>query len=121
MKVFLFDSSAFFLGMIRRLLSDLPGLKIIGEANPLKALSLIRKLKPDAVILDIKSYKMFGTDVIKNIRGIKPIPTIIMLTNALCCDYYEKLNIEADFLFDKFSEMDKIREVLKYSQHLPIQ
>jgi len=112
MKVFLFDSSAFFMGMIRRLLSGLPGLKIIAEANPLNALNRMKKLKPDAVILDIKTYKMFGTDVIKNIRSIKPVPIIIMLTNGLCWNYLDKLNIKADFLFDKFSEMNKIREVL---------
>ncbi len=114
MKVFLLDDSPLFLRKLKKFLSGLPGIKIIGEArNPLKAIGRIKKLKPDAVIVDMKIYKILGIDILKNIRKIRPIPKIIMLTNELYRDYNEKLDIKADFFIDKFTEMNRITELLK--------
>jgi chemotaxis response regulator CheB len=91
----------------------IPGMHVIGEArDPLSALKFVYRMKPDAIIMDMKTQWRFGTDLIKSMRKITPIPKVILLTSAVYSRYQRKVTEKADFLLDKFTEYNKIPEIL---------
>lgn len=114
MKVFFIENSAIFCKRLTRLLSDLPGIEIVGEAkDPLKAISPIRLLRPDVVILDMHVQRICGIDILQNIKKVMPAPSVIMLTNKVR-GLYERngLSLKVEFLLDKFTELSKIPDLL---------
>jgi len=115
MKVFIVEDSKVVCERLNTMISELTEVEIIGEAeDALDATNSIRKMKPDAVILDIRLASGSGIDVLKNIKQDKPAPTVIILTNYPYPQYKKKcLNGGADYFFDKSSEFNKITEVLK--------
>lgn len=115
MKVFIADDSAIISERLIEIISDLPGIEIIGLAQGVKAaIESIRKLKPDVVILDIGMPGGNGIDVLENIKKDKSNTTVMMLTNHSQHQYRKKcLDSGADFFFDKSTEFEKMTEVLK--------
>ena len=115
MKVFIVDDSAVVRERLRAMLSELTEIEIIGEARaPLEVKNSVRKVKPDAVILDIRMPGGSGIDVLQNIKKDKPAPIVIILTNYPYPQYRKKcMDAGADFFFDKSTEFDKITEVFK--------
>ena len=115
MRVFLVDDSAVVRERLRAMLSELAEIEIIGEAqNPPEATSSIEKLKPDAVILDIRMPGGSGIDVLQDIKKDNQAPMVIVLTNYPYPQYRRKcMDAGADFFFDKSNEFDKIAEVFK--------
>lgn len=58
--------SALFRLMIRDVLSELPGCEVVGKAaNGRTALSVIEKLKPDLVTLDVEMPEMNGIETLR--------------------------------------------------------
>lgn len=113
LKVFIIDESLFFRRWFRKLIRALPGIQIIGEAkDPLSALNIIRRVKPDVIIMDIKVQWRFGIDLVKNISKVNPIPRVIMLTSEVWRRQQPKVPGKADFLIDKLTEYNKIPEIL---------
>jgi len=114
LRIIIVDESPFFRRWFRKLIPALPGIRILGEAgDPLIALKFIRIMKPDAIIMDAKAQWHFGIDLIKSIRKISPVPRVIMLTSDAYSRYQRKVSEKADFLVDKFTEYNKIPEILK--------
>jgi len=115
MKVFIVDDSALVRERIIAMISEHPGIEITGQAkNAQEGINSIRKLKPDAVILDIRMPGGNGIEVLKNIKKNSCSPTIIILTNYPYPQYRKKcIEAGADFFFDKSTEFHKIIEVLK--------
>lgn len=115
MKIFIVDDSAVFRERLIEMLSGIPGLKVIGQAqNAQEAIKDIKKLKPDMVILDVRMLGTNGIDIIKNIKKNKLAPIIIILTNYPYPQYKKKCKeAGADFFFDKSTEFHKVIEVLK--------
>lgn len=115
MKVFIVEDSKVVRERLNTMISELREIEVIGEAeNALDAIDSIRKLKPDAVVLDIRLANGSGIDVLKDIKNDKPVPIIIILTNYPYPQYKKKcLDSGADYFFDKSTEFDKITDVLK--------
>ena len=66
MKVFVADDSAVLRERVIEMLSDLPGIEIIGHAQDVsETLTAIKKLNPDVVILDIRMPGGSGMDVLQ--------------------------------------------------------
>jgi DNA-binding NarL/FixJ family response regulator len=114
MKVFIADDSALMRERLVAMLSELPGLDIVGQArNGVEALDSIQKLTPDAVILDIRMPGRNGIDVLKQIKEDETPPLVIMLTNYPYPQYRDKcLKAGADFFFDKATDFEKLLDVL---------
>ncbi|MDR7416617.1 MAG: response regulator [Armatimonadota bacterium] len=56
------------------------GYRVVGEASDgRRAVELVRKLRPDLVILDIKMPELDGLEAARQIQGIQPTP-VVMLT-----------------------------------------
>src|SRR2546425_323425 len=113
-KVFIVEDSAIVRERLTTLLSEFEEIAIVGHtANPHEATDAIRKLKPDAVILDIRLPGGSGIDVLRTLKQEKPSPHVIMLTNYPYSQYRKKcLEAGADFFFDKSREFHKVTEVL---------
>jgi len=115
MKIFIADDSAVVRERLIEMLSELPGIEIIGQAQDgLEATNLIKKLNPDVVILDIRMPRENGIDVLQNIKRDKQAPIVIMLTNYPYPQYRKKcMEAGADFFFEKSTEFEKVMEVVK--------
>ncbi|WP_438350155.1 protein-glutamate methylesterase/protein-glutamine glutaminase [Paenibacillus sp. FA6] len=78
-KVVVVDDSPF----MRKIISDLierdPLFKVVGTAtNGLEALTLVKKLKPDIVTMDVEMPEMNGLEALKIIMKDNPIPVIML-------------------------------------------
>jgi DNA-binding NarL/FixJ family response regulator len=112
-RILIVDESPFFRNWFRRLILTIPKIEIIGEAkDALSALCFLRRVKPDAIIMDVKTQWRSGTDLIKSFRRITPISKVIVLTSEVYCQYQRKASEKADVLLDKITEYNKIPEIL---------
>jgi DNA-binding NarL/FixJ family response regulator len=114
-KIFIVDDSAVFRERLIEVLSGIPGLKVIGQAqNAQEAIKDIKKLKPDMVILDVRMLGRNGICIIKNIKKGKAAPLVIIFTNYPYSQYRKKCKeAGADFFFEKPIELQKVIEVLE--------
>ncbi|MCK4336311.1 MAG: response regulator transcription factor [Candidatus Aminicenantes bacterium] len=114
LKALVADDSDVTRSRILTLLSENPGVGVIGEAKDgLEASILTEKLKPDIVILDIRMPKKNGIETLKLIKKNDPPPIVIMLTNFPYQQYKKECKkAGADYFFDKSMEFDKIPIIL---------
>jgi len=113
LRILIVDESPFFRKWFRKLIRVIPGVHIVGEANdPLTSLKLIGKLKPDAIVMDLKTQWRVRVDLIRRIRDITPIPKVIVLTSDVYARYQKKVYEKADFVLDKLTEYHKLPAIL---------
>jgi two-component system chemotaxis response regulator CheB len=80
-KVFVVDDSAVVRQALAHMLSGNPEVELIGSApNPLLAIDMIRKNRPDVLLLDIEMPGMDGLTFLRQIMSSDPIPTVICST-----------------------------------------
>lgn len=81
-RLILADDHVIFRQGIKGLLSEKPGLEVVGEANNgLELLNLFHKgLRPDMVILDISMPDLRGIEAAEEIKSICPDVKILILT-----------------------------------------
>ena len=120
MKVFIADDSKVLCERLIEMLSEVPGIEIIGHAQDVtESLAAIKKLNPDIVILDIRMPGGSGMDVLQAIKQDKHAPMVIMLTNYPYPQYRKKcLGLGADYFFDKSTEFEKVTELFKHLRAL---
>ena len=113
--VFIADDSLIVREHLVTMLEELAGIEIVGQAeNVAEAISAIRILKPDAVILDIRMPGGSGIDVLQNIKQDDSAVLVIVLTNYPYPVYRQKcLQAGADFFLDKSTEFDQIPELFE--------
>ena len=114
-KAFIADDSLIVREHLVTMLEELDGIEIVGQAeNVAEAISAIRILKPDAVILDIRMPGGSGIDVLQNIKQDDSAVLVIVLTNYPYPVYRQKcLQAGADFFLDKSTEFDQIPELFE--------
>lgn len=115
MKVLIVDDSILLRERLTAMISELPGIEVIGQAeNVENAINSIRILKPDVAILDIQMPGGSGFELLENIKNDKSTPLMIVFTNYPYPQYKKKcLDSGADFFFDKSTEFQKVIGVLK--------
>lgn len=114
MKVFIVDDSTVVVERLADLLKEVPGARLIGQAgDALNAVRDIRKLKPDALILDLQMPGGSGLDVLRAIRVDYPSLQILVCTNYPYSQYREEcLAAGANFFLDKSADFGKIPAIL---------
>lgn len=115
MKIFLVDDSLVIRQRLKRLIADVPGVLVVGEAGSVReATDAILEQKPDVAILDIHLFNGSGIDVLKDAKKADPTLIVIILTDYPFPQYRIKcMEVGADFFFLKSSEFDQIVPTLK--------
>ncbi len=80
-KIVIVDDHLRVRGLLRRLLEEQPDLEVLGEADDgLEGLELVRKLRPDVVITDLKMHGMDGLEFTRELVGLSSSIGVIVLT-----------------------------------------
>ncbi|MGH7768399.1 MAG: response regulator [Candidatus Binatia bacterium] len=114
-RVFIVDDSPIVRERLVTLLSELEAVEVVGQSeNAAEATRLIRELRPDAVVLDIRLASGNGIDVLRTIKKERPDVVVIMLTLYPDPQYREScMKAGASFFLDKATGFEKISEALK--------
>jgi len=87
-RVVLADDHALFRGGVRRILEEIPGVAVVGEAGDgLALLEILKNITPDLVVLDISMPHLRGLEAIREIKKLVPDTAILMLTMHKETDY----------------------------------
>ena len=80
-RIVIADDHAFLREGIKKTIMDEKDMKIIGEAsNAIEALSLIKELEPNIVIMDISMPGKSGLDILKDLKSLKKPFKILILS-----------------------------------------
>lgn len=78
-KVLIVDDSLFFRTALQKALAGDPGLEIIGSAgNAADAEKKIQELAPDVVTMDVEMPDMKGTDFLRKLIPVNPVPVVLV-------------------------------------------
>ena len=110
LRVFIADDSLIVREHLVIIIDELAEIEIVGQAGTVsEAISAIRALQPDVVILDIRMPGGSGIDVLQAVKQAEAAPIVIILTNYPYPAYRQKcLQAGADFFLDKSTEFDQI-------------
>jgi DNA-binding NarL/FixJ family response regulator len=113
-RVFIVDDSPIVRERLVTLLSELEAVEVVGQSeNAAEATQLIRELRPDAVVLDIRLASGSGIEVLRTIKKERPDVLVIMLTLYPDAQYRDScMKAGASFFLDKFTGFDRIPEAL---------
>jgi DNA-binding NarL/FixJ family response regulator len=114
-RVFIVEDSPIVRDRLIDMLSELEAVEVVGQSeNAAEATQMIRELRPDAVVLDIRLASGNGIDVLRTIKKERPHVLVIMLTLYPDPQYREScMKAGASFFLDKFTGFEKIPEALK--------
>jgi DNA-binding NarL/FixJ family response regulator len=114
-KVYVVDDSDFVRERLIEMLSELEEVEIVGgTGDPREAVTVIRQMAPDAVILDIRLPGRSGVEVLRDLKKEEPSPVVIILTNYPYPQYQKECTeAGADYFLNKSTEFNKIAKVLK--------
>jgi len=107
------DDSIFMRKLIGKVLNDL-GIKVIGEASSgYELLKLVRRYKPDLIVLDINMPKMDGISVLFKLKELNINAKIIVIT-ALSQEWVknEAINLGITAFIAKPFKLDKLKEMI---------
>lgn len=115
LRVLIADDSTAVRQSLARLLNEIENVEVVGQAQDgAEALTTIRELKPEVVILDIRMPGRSGMEVLEGIHQDERAPKVIVFTNYPFIRYRRKcLEAGASFFFDKSTEFDQIPQALE--------
>jgi len=115
MKIVIADDSVVVRQRLARMLNDLDGIEVVGQADDTPAaIEMVEKLTPDVAILDVRMPTSSGADLVREIKQLSPAPRVIVLTSFPYPEVREKcMSGGADFFFDKSNEFQKVASVIK--------
>ena len=115
MKIIVVEDHLMFRDVMRKACSARFGHQVIGETDSgVKAVELILRLKPDAVVLDLSLPDMDGFNVVD--RVVKTLPNVRFLVVSSHCDDYTLFRVERSrvhgFVDKNSNTFDTLREAL---------
>lgn len=80
-RILLADDHAMFRQGVRRLLEEIPGVEVVGEAGDgLELLELLKRLTPHLIILDLSMPRLRGVEALYEIKASCPAAQVLVLT-----------------------------------------
>ena len=113
-KVFIADDSAEVRNRLKEVLKENKSIYLMGESGDAEqAITALRDLKPDLVILDIHMPGGGGMRVLRDIKAKDPGRIVIIFTVFPYPQYRQAyLTAGADYFFDKTDDVQMIADVL---------
>ena len=114
-RVYLVDDSALICERLVDILSGIPEVQVVGQsADAYEALAMIRKMRPDVVILDIQMPGRSGIALLKDIKRSTPTIRVIVFTNYAYPQYQRQcMSLGAEYFLSKVSEFERLSALLK--------
>ncbi len=108
------EDSALIVQRLYSVLSEIHFINSIAHAkNGEEAITLMKLINPELVLLDIKMPGINGIEVLKYIKQHHQKILVVMLTNYSNMQYKELcLGLGADYFLDKSAEFDQIGEII---------
>lgn len=115
MKVLIVDDSAIVRTRLAALLAEVEGVEVIAEAaDGWQAFDMVKRLKPDVAIVDVRMPRRSGIELIEDVKSFDEAPKIIILTNYPTRDAREEcFSRGADYFFDKSGDIEEVVSVLR--------
>ncbi len=123
MRVFIADDSGDIRTSLRKRLSLIEGVEIVGDSETTTgATREIERLKPDFVILDLFMPGGGGIVTLKAIKKAKPPPKVIVFTNYSLPEYKKLcLAYGAERFYDKSTEFRELIATISQYQEIRFQ
>lgn len=114
MNVFMVEDSETVRERMRSMLSEIPGVEVVGYAeDEVGAIEHINALLPDVVTLDLHLQAGSGISVLEDIKKHHPEIKVIVLTNYTDKPYADSCkSAGADCFFDKTFQFSRVRSAL---------
>ncbi|MBI5577924.1 MAG: response regulator transcription factor [Deltaproteobacteria bacterium] len=114
-QIFIVEDHRLFREGLKAILAPGPEYEIIGEAEDgLEAVRLIRKSKPDLVLLDLSMPRMNGFSVLREIKGAMPDVKILVLSIHESDQYVlQAFDAKADGYAIKDSSREELRMAIR--------
>jgi len=115
-KVLVVDNSRLVRERLRGMISELPHVKVIGEASTVaEAIQKNRRLRPQIIVLDISMPDGNGMQVLTAIKKARRSrPHVIMLTNFDQEGYRDRcLELGAEYFFDKSAQFQEAVQTIE--------
>ncbi|MBN1830582.1 MAG: response regulator transcription factor [Deltaproteobacteria bacterium] len=118
-RVVVADDHVLFRQGMKKLLEDMPGVEVIGEAGDgLELLNLLKELDPDIVLVDISMPNVRGIEAAHEIRSLYPQIKVLILTMHRSKEYlYHAISagahgylLKEDSDIELFSAIETIRD-----------
>src|SRR5688572_12863088 len=78
-RVLIIDDSAYVRKVLSQILSQSPGLDVVGSARDgMEALEMVEELKPDVLTLDLMMPNMDGVQFLENQMKRRMVPTVVV-------------------------------------------
>jgi DNA-binding NarL/FixJ family response regulator len=113
--VFIVDDVPSMRARLRELVTELPGVSVVGDAGtPADAIAGILATHPACVLLDYQLVGGTGVDVLRAVHPQAPGIVFVVLTNHPDPQYRRAcMDAGADHFFDKSTEFDRIGDVIR--------
>jgi len=115
LKIFLVDDSPLVRQRIAALVGAIQAVEIVGEAEEASdALSGIAATNADVVVVDLRLTGGSGMDVLAGLaQSSRPVITIVLTNYSSAAIREACLSAGANYFFDKTSEFNLARDVIK--------
>ena len=112
--IILADDHSLFRQGVKKILEEMPGVQVVGEANDgLELLELLKKRDPALVILDISMPNLRGLEAAREIKGLYPQIKVLLLTMHKKKDFLQQ-GLEAGvdgFLVKEDADTDLLQAI----------
>lgn len=117
LRVFVIEDSPILLERIAEAIADQPSLVLVGTADcEHEAVQMIRSLKPEALVVDIKLREGNGLNVLARLKwgeGNDAKPKIVVFTNYPRQEYLRNSKqLGADYFLDKSTQFLDLPKIL---------
>jgi DNA-binding NarL/FixJ family response regulator len=114
-RVYVVDDSVLIRERLVDILAGISDVQVVGQsADAYEALAMIRKMRPDVVILDLQMPGRSGIELLKDIKGSTPTVRVIVFTNYAYPQYQRQcMSLGAEYFLSKVSEFERLSALLK--------
>jgi DNA-binding NarL/FixJ family response regulator len=115
MKVVIVDDSVEIQERLLTMLRDIPGIEIAGQATTVaEALSTVRQLRPDVMILDLRLPDGNGLEVLRITQREQIQTRVIILTNYVYPQYEQRARAAGAYAFlNKAKEFGRVADLVR--------